>query len=145
MAADGYLIDTSPRLFAFHREHCDPFINDRLTRISISCDRHEYILTSHEPRVWERFTHTKVVSFSDDLLSILPLRASLCSIYNPISRIRHNNTKKRKVKLKKEFCSVVFKYLFIAFDYRSSNSPIIILVICSLCYHASRKKELRGK
>lgn len=68
-------------LSAFHREHCDPFINDWLTRISISRD-------SHEPRIWERSTHTKVVSFRDDLLSTLPLPVllSLCTILNSINR-----------------------------------------------------------
>lgn len=67
-------------LSAFHRGHCDPFINDWLTRISISRD-------SHEPRIWERSTHTKVVSFRDDLLSTL---LSLCTILNSINRTYHS-------------------------------------------------------
>lgn len=62
-------------LSAFHREHCDPFINDWLTRISISRD-------SHEPRIWERSTHTKVVSFRDDLLSTLPLPGTILPSYD---------------------------------------------------------------
>lgn len=62
-------------LSAFHREqHCDPFINDSLTRISISRD-------SHEPRIWEPSTHTRRSYLFRPFIKRPPIACrSLCAI-----------------------------------------------------------------